>query len=568
MSIVIGSTLNQCVVLANSTVTNTGSTVILGKAGGGDVALSPGTSVTGFPPGIFSGTLHVADSFASTAQTELTTLYTTLASATTTLDLTGQDLGGMVLGPGVYNFSSSASIANTGEVLTLNGAGTYIFKIGSTLTTASSSSVLLTNGAKSCQVFWQVGSSATLGTNSVFNGVIAAQISITVTTGVVIACGAVYARTGAVTLDTNTINWDTARISNCSCTGGDPHAVCIDGSRIDLYDAGFYRLFDNLSNDDRIIVNAEIRRKDKNHTDYYHQVWVKTQRKQIGFISPENSTNEYLLQFEPTEIKVINNTTKTFTRVKKWEQNYTTIDDDLYTFVCESNHNTVSLLKNGTNQPFNCSGLLAGNICPITSLTDKSPTEARTIIPNFYSHNSLFSASAHPHVITVQGNMMKVKDTTVRLLQWNTDHSIGIVNATIGTNGRMHKLFIHVQDLISDTIFHSQWRWSGINHWKLSCFQNEIPVPCNHIFEKQFQINSHSIIFVRVQGNASLSVSYKTPDSSVRGLLLGDTMQFKFLYNTYVIPIDTSLSLDPIPVRHTESFYEKIIEPHYIMVAE
>lgn len=200
----LGSTVNFAI-LAASTVTNTGSTVISGSAGG-DVGVSSGTSVTGFPPGTISdGTIHLGDAVAIQAQTDLVTAYNDAAGRSVTTNLTGQDLGGMILKSGVYRFDSAAQLTGT---LTLDAEGdpdaAFIFQIGSTLTTANASSVVLINEAQYCRVFWQVGSSATLGTNSQFIGHIFAMTSITATTGATIQ-GQLLARTGAVTLDTNII---------------------------------------------------------------------------------------------------------------------------------------------------------------------------------------------------------------------------------------------------------------------------------------------------------------------------------------------------------------------------
>ncbi len=187
-------------VLGGSTVTNTGSSVITGNLG-----LSPGTAVTGFPPGILTGVMHAADAEALQAQNDTTTAYVNLAGQTCTSDLTGQDLGGKTLVPGVYCFSSSAQLTGA---LTLDAGGdagaVWVFKTGSTLTTASNSSVLLKNGAQACNVFWQVGSSATLGTGTAFAGNILALASITLTTSASVS-GRVAARTGAVTMDSNTV---------------------------------------------------------------------------------------------------------------------------------------------------------------------------------------------------------------------------------------------------------------------------------------------------------------------------------------------------------------------------
>jgi uncharacterized repeat protein (TIGR01451 family) len=186
-------------VLGGSTVTNTGPSVVTGNLG-----VSPGSAVTGFPPGIVTGVIHAADAQALQAQSDTTIGYNDLASQACDSTLTG-DLGGRTLVPGVYCFSSSAQLTGA---LTLNAEGNtsavWVFKTGSTLTTASNSSVLLINGAQACNVFWQIGSSATLGTDTSFVGSILALTSITLTTGANVS-GRALARNGAVTMDSNTV---------------------------------------------------------------------------------------------------------------------------------------------------------------------------------------------------------------------------------------------------------------------------------------------------------------------------------------------------------------------------
>jgi hypothetical protein len=190
-------------VLAGSTVTNTGSTVVAGNLG-----VSPGTAVTGFPPGVVTppGTIHSADAVAAQAQTDLTAAYVAITGTPTLVDLTGTDLGGLTLTPGVYGFTSSAQLTGT---LTLDAQGNpnavFIFKIGSTLTTATGSSVVVINGGSNCNVFWQVGSSATLGTTTSFAGNILALTSITLNTGATLS-GKALARNGAVTLASNNVS--------------------------------------------------------------------------------------------------------------------------------------------------------------------------------------------------------------------------------------------------------------------------------------------------------------------------------------------------------------------------
>ena len=197
-------TADDFAVLAGSTVTNTGPTVITN----GDVGVSPGSSITGFPPGsIVGGTTHAADGVAAQAQTDLTAAYNT-AAALPCGTLVPAELGGTTLTPGVYCVATSAQITGT---LTLDFQGdpaaSFVFQIGSTLTTASASSVNLINGGTGAcplNVFWQVGSSATLGTGTDFAGNILALTSITLTTGASVD-GRTLARNGAVTLDSNAV---------------------------------------------------------------------------------------------------------------------------------------------------------------------------------------------------------------------------------------------------------------------------------------------------------------------------------------------------------------------------
>jgi hypothetical protein len=215
-------------VLGSSTVTNTGASVVTGDLG----VNPPGVSATGFSLsnhivtgpgggvtaglGSVTGTIFVADPVALLAHADAIKAYAALAAmpCLPANDLsTRGDLGAgvAVLPPGVYCFKSSAQL--TGQ-LTLDGNGVYVFQIGSTLTTATNSSVVLSNGAQCGNVFWQVGSSATLGTGTAFMGNLIAFTSDTVTHGVNVA-GRVFALGGAVTLDTNNIT-----VAGCSSAGG------------------------------------------------------------------------------------------------------------------------------------------------------------------------------------------------------------------------------------------------------------------------------------------------------------------------------------------------------------
>ncbi len=182
-------------VLGASTVTNIGNSVLTG-----DLGLSPGTAITGFPPGIVNGTVNINNTSATTAQTDALQAYNDLGALAVTNDLTGQDLA-QTLPAGIYSYDSSAGLSGT---LVLDGPGDFVFLIGSTLTTSSASAVSLINGANVENVFFRVGSSATLGTSSTFSGTIIADSSITANTGANIE-GRLIALNGAVSLDSNNV---------------------------------------------------------------------------------------------------------------------------------------------------------------------------------------------------------------------------------------------------------------------------------------------------------------------------------------------------------------------------
>ncbi len=205
-------TAGNFAVLAGSAVTNTGPSVISGSIG-----LAPGSAVSGFPPGIvLAGTTQVANGVALQAKNDLVTGYNDAAGRSATATVSG-DLAGRTLTPGVYTTASSLGLSGH---LTLDAQGdpsaVFIFQAGSSLIVGSGSQVNLIGGAQACNVYWQIGSSATIGTGSTFVGNIMALTSITMTTAATLQ-GSALARNGAVTLDTNTI---TRAICAAGTSGG------------------------------------------------------------------------------------------------------------------------------------------------------------------------------------------------------------------------------------------------------------------------------------------------------------------------------------------------------------
>ena len=193
-------TSGNFIVLGGTTVTSTGATAITGNLG-----VSPGNTLTGFPPGTVSGTTNLANPAANQAQVDLTTAYNDAAGRTVGVITVAGDLTGKTLAPGLYKSTSSLAISGA---LTLDALGDgnakFIVQIASTLTTGPGSQVILSGGAKAANVIWQVGSSATLGTNSAFKGSILALTSITLNTGARLN-GKALARNGAVTMAANIV---------------------------------------------------------------------------------------------------------------------------------------------------------------------------------------------------------------------------------------------------------------------------------------------------------------------------------------------------------------------------
>lgn len=257
------ATADNFAVLAGSGITNTGPTTITG-----DVGTFPTTTQSGFGSVTLTGTNHAGNAVTQQAKDDLVTAYGTAASSSPTTEI-ATDLAGQTLAPGVYD-SADGTFGNTGT-LTLDGQGqtdpVFVFQTGSTLITGSGSSVVLLNGAEACNVYWQVGSSATLGTGSDLDGNILALTSITMTTGATLE-GRALARNGAVTMDTNTITragcvsssdtTSTVESSDTTTTTGEPvELTTVVESEGDATPTGTVEFFDGPTSLGQVPLDAD-----------------------------------------------------------------------------------------------------------------------------------------------------------------------------------------------------------------------------------------------------------------------------------------------------------------------
>jgi hypothetical protein len=493
--------------LATTNITNTGITEI-----NGDVGVSPGTAITGFETVMLNGNSYSNTSESSTAIVDAGNAYNdgvgrtggngsvsngvftpALVNPIPGANITGQDMGGMILPGGVYKFDSSSALTGILELDWNNDPNSvWIFIIESTLTTAISSKVLMANMPLSppsyLPVFWIVGSSATLGVDSIMNGTILAAVSITINTGAV--TGPLIANDGSVTLDTNEV----LSYNNQTASGADPHIIALDGSRLDVYDEGFYRMFDSNC-DNRIIINTQIIRRD--HIDMYEK-----------FLILLSNGNNFQIIFIDDGIKVISNNITTY-HSDKWSLKLFEKNNKFYIIEIEYAQRTFFMRTNNISSHVYYRGLLTGEIVKIDSINDFLPLKGnRSFIPNYYKYNALLCASTSPHIVKFNREQLFCNPGTFRLFQ---DDDI-IVNITLDQNRIMRVLKIK-EDL---------FKWVGENHWDLIMYHNDVKVNETPFIKEYLTDN----LILRIQNNASLSIALRII-TNISGLLCGNIIELE-----------------------------------------
>uniref|UniRef100_A0A6C0ADC7 Uncharacterized protein n=1 Tax=viral metagenome TaxID=1070528 RepID=A0A6C0ADC7_9ZZZZ len=486
-------------IIASTAVTNTGNSVI-----NSNLAISPNnaSSITGFPPGVINGITSAGTPAANFALISLQTAINDGFSRTSDQDLSGQDLGGLTLPSGVYNFTSSAQ--NSG-ILTLDWNNdpdaVWIFQITTTLTTSPLSSVVFTNvpiGTHQVNVFWVVGTSATLQTETQMEGVILAQTSISTQDGT--TSSALMAHDGAVTL----INTSVENYANSTVTAADPHIIGIDGSRLDVYEPGIYRMFNDFKG---LIINCEVSRKEDTHEDYYSEIKIFLPNVDISvkYTDEDLQINKYSKE---------NNSSELITEKEYFEYYYIQPNNKYYIFKFERMFKTFMMETNLKSEKIILGGLLATQIIKIHNIYDTYNYLGTEIIPGYYKYNALFCGSTVSHIVTHNKESLSVlPGGNYRLLQFNEM----CINVQLNNDGRICKL----------KILNDIWEFNG-DFWNLDVYKNG-----DKNLNAEYEDYNFNDILVRVQSNGSVSCAFRTLEiENLGGIILGDVGFISDLNNT------------------------------------
>jgi hypothetical protein len=520
------------------------------------------------PAGTFLPTVNGNTYYSTTSQ--YTTAYTGVNGLDdpltgTIVDIQGRTSSGTLpdgfpsgpsytLEPGVYDFPNGLSI---NHLLQLDGQGNsdsiFIFRLGNNQPLAIGGGVsfgvgvLLINGALAQNVFFYAPGSSntiTISGDVEVNGIFICdnQITLDSSSGILVGGDGMVlngnlwtANSGNVSFIPGTNGHDSITVNGeaQAFTGADPHVICLDGSRLDVYDAGFYRLcqFDDFT------LNVEVARN-KHHTDYYKYAYI------------EHGSKKITVRFVNSGL-IIDDSDTTLPKVDKWS--YTYKNKNIYfTVIFEKAHKTIGLKTNKIGK-VTMSGLCTGEIISIGHLRDVSITSKKIIqIPN-YDLNALLSGSNDPHIVTTQGKKLEVSDNYFRLLEFGSN----VINCHVNSRGEIDQL-----QMISGSD-NQTWLWTGDKHWDLKCYHNGKVVDRTYKFEQLLRIG-HSEILFRVQANGSVSAGFKNTGCIARGLFTNDIVKLSGL-DDQSVHVYGQIEENLIPDL-TASMYVQKMEKHMAQI--
>lgn len=340
-------------------------------------------------------------------------------------------------------------------------------------------------------------------------------------------------------------------ISGTAGSGGDPHVVCLDGSRLDVYDAGYYRLFDNLQETSQspVIMNAQVIRNPTTHEDIYRQIWIKVLE------------CEYTLDFQGKGVRVKArlagakgqiSTYEDHGLMTEWQRSYTSQSGEKYTFYCEHAQHTVGLKTGERHEKRSYNGLFSGVITTVGSLHDTLPyyTLRGALTLHNYRYSALLCGSSQPHVITFNRQALLPRGGIYRYLQ----ASGIIVNVKLDETGAMREALVRVRGE-----YEVKWCWEGEEHWNLTCKRNGERVEGVQPLEVKVEG-----VMLRVQPNASMSCATDGVEgvAEVRGLVSGEMLVLSELEDMSMIETVAETVVGVMGVeKERPGLYERLIEP-------
>lgn len=370
-------------------------------------------------------------------------------------------------------------------------------------------------------------------------------------------------------------------MSFTAASGGDPHILCFDGSRIDLYDPGFYHLFGYMN---EITVNAEICRKEENHEDYYNQIWIKCRKNTFLLIFTKDGIRLFDEGKYPIAAKItgsglngdelakkINNLCGSSKKVilkpqiyQDWNYTYVADNGISFNIVCEAKYNTLAITTNAIGIQQSFSGIFVADVVRLDHLRNDGAKRQRGTEIGFYKTNAIIFGSFGPYIITTHRQKLNLNDTMFRLIQLvyevNSVQKVCIINAKTDKNGNIRQLNFYMIDRINGRdhkTITNVWLWIG-NHWELTCINNGKTQDATTPHEQQIVIDDN-VLLLRIQPNGSVSCASKDIEKYVpSGAFFGSTKFIKSMDDMTLIEVIGPSTSAKATVNST-STYEKLL---------